>query len=467
MTASTNVPMKEFLLWNNCTNNCQFCWQRKLDKPEMDLTEEEKLQAITDVRYEISGLPYTDILIVGGEVYSSHSPEVNQALQDLFQVINGRIRAGMTRQLYANTNLLYSDRTVLVSLLEAFRGNEDKLRLTTSYDIYGRYATEESRQLFLSNLMFIATNYPDVKPVVNCILTKQMCQHIVSGAFRIGEFYNQYNLAFINFIPYIAIDKNDVMFPTWAEVTEALLYIDTVIPHYLRYYCDQLDFLQDRVLKEYHKDVGFVECTSEYLECGHNSNYTRATEDDSCFVCKMKSTIAFEMHSENIDQVITDHLANGGKIATVGDVCTHYVWTHFGCPDWFVFDGNSMEDVDVMALVRQHNVPKVISHNGDMFLSEELDNAICEVLPKDTPIGVYVIGEEDAALFSMMRHAPKGTLIISGDPHDKCMKYTLVQSDNGEEYSSDMKNVEMECEENVKHDSPDDPLNKVIDEVTP
>ena len=64
MSEGTDVPMKEFLLWANCPNHCQFCWQKKLAKDEMILTEQEKLEAIASVRYEISSLGYTDILTV-------------------------------------------------------------------------------------------------------------------------------------------------------------------------------------------------------------------------------------------------------------------------------------------------------------------------------------------------------------------------------------------------------------------
>lgn len=428
----TSVPMKEFLLWSNCGNNCQFCWQRKLDKPETLLTDAEKLEAISAVREEISSLPYTDILIVGGEVYSSHTNEVDMALLSLFSYIRERIDAGLTRLFYANTNLLYEDQSVLVGLLNAFEGAEDRLRLTTSYDIYGRYATEESRQLFLTNLRFIATNFPDVHPVVNCILTKQMCNHITSGDFDIRNFARQNNLAFINFIPYIPIEYGDAMTASWNEITEALIYVDTVEPHYLRYYKDQMDLVQDRVLKEYHKDTGLVECTASYMECGHNVNYSRATGDDTCYVCKMKSTIAPEERWEDIDQVLTEYFQSGGFVVTVGDVCSYNVWTQYGQPNIVIFDGRSKEDVDVLQLVRQSETPKFVAVNIDEFESEDLDLAIFKAFDSEVKCAVQVDGEEDPAIFPCLRVAPASSLIVYGDPHDKRIKYTIISKTNTE-----------------------------------
>ena len=425
--SETTVPMKEFLLWSNCDNNCQFCWQKKLAKPEMYLTEDEQLQSIAAVRSEICALPYTDILIVGGEVYAYHSPEVNEALQDLFQCIRDRIDEGLTRFMYANSNLLYENTENLVGLLDIFAGAEDKLRLTTSFDIYGRYATDARKQLFLTNLRYIADNYPQIYPVVNCILTKQMCNYITSGSFNIREFVTSNNLGFINFIPYIPIEQGDEMCPSWQEVTAALVFVESVEPHYLRYYKDQMDFIQDRVLKEYHKDTGLVICTSNYLPCKHNENYTRATDDGSCFVCKLKRTIAPEEHSDNVDDAIRDHIEQGGYTITVGDVASYNVWTRYGQPDVVIYDGRSKEDVDVLGLVRQSGTTRFIAINESDFESEEMDLAIFNALASEEKCAVQIEGEEDFAVFPCLRCAPKGAWIIYGDPHDQCMKYMIAE----------------------------------------
>lgn len=422
---NTDVPMKEFLLWANCPNNCQFCWQKKLANEEMILTESEKLLAIAAVKKEISVLPYSDILIVGGEVYSSHSDEVNVALADLFAYIRQRIDEGLTRLMYANSNLIYADRTVLRSLLTAFSGAEDKLRFTTSYDVYGRYANDDAKAMFFDNLAWIKETYPNVHPVVNTILTKQMCELISSGGYMMRDMYNRYGLAFINLIPYIAIEKGDIMFPTWKDITEALVRVEAQEPHYLRYYVQQLDFQQDRVLKEYHKSEGFVECTASYSDCGHNGNYARATEDGECFVCKLKRTIAVEMKTEGFDEVIRAHT---GPIVTIGDVSSYNVWTKYRQPDIVVFDCSS-EEADVLNLVRSSNTHRIIAVNDSQFLSEELEDAIHTAFNYGDKVAVQVIGEEDSALFPAIRSAEKGTMIIVGDVYEGTMRYMVTQTD--------------------------------------
>ena len=427
--ASTDVPMKEFLLWSNCPNNCQFCWQRKMDKAETNLTEAEKLQAIDAVKNEIATLDYTDILIVGGEVYCTHSQAVNDALIGLFELIKERIDNGLTRLMYANSNLLYDDLSVVMGLLDIFTGSEDKLRFTTSYDIYGRYSDEAHRQLFLNNLAYITQHYPKIHPVVNCILTSQMCDYITGGHFNIGSFAETYRLAFVNMIPYIPVEQGDIMTPTWSQVTGALTYIETIAPHYLHNYVYQLDFHQDRVLKEYHKSEGFVVCTSEYLACGHNSNYTRATDDGSCYVCKMKRTIAIES-TDASENELSDLIQEGRKIVTVGDYCSHYIWNHYRQPDLVVYDGvtSSENEIDVEMLVRQSQTKRVLVINDGPYLGDELRDAVKNALGTlDERSAIRVEGEEDSAVFECLNSAPIGTVVIYGDSNKRCMSYYIIK----------------------------------------
>ena len=64
---------QEFLLWGNCTNQCDFCWQCKkrdesifLNKEEMILCIEETLSRLDSVNKG------DDVLLVGGEILSPY-----------------------------------------------------------------------------------------------------------------------------------------------------------------------------------------------------------------------------------------------------------------------------------------------------------------------------------------------------------------------------------------------------------
>ncbi len=423
----TDVPMREFLLWSNCANNCKFCWQKKLAKPEMWLTEDEKLKSIAACKAEIAALPYTDILIVGGEVYSVHSEPVNKALIDLFNYVADRIREGLTRQLYANTNMIYKDTRILEALIKSFTGIESKLRLTTSYDIFGRFGLESDRALFLLNLSNITLKYPGVDVLVNTILTKQACDVILSRKFDVEEFTHKYRVATVNLIPYIPISSDDEMVPTSDEIFQTLTYVDAKSPHYLNYYARQMDFRQPRVLKEYHKSEGYVECTSKYLDCGHNENYLRPLNNGECYCCAISKLL-------NNQAVLTDELAKqfvneGRKFITIGDMTSSYIWTNFKQPDLVIFDDKTKEEdfEPVLSLVRKSNTKRITIVGKEVAFDREGAGKLDEIIQKmgSEPLAVQIIGEEDFALFTARRCAPKDAVVVFGDPQNKCMMYSI------------------------------------------
>lgn len=418
--------MREFLLWSNCPNNCQFCWQKKLAKPEMILTEQEKLQAVAKAREEIDQLGFTDILIVGGEVYCPHSAEVNAALASLFQHIADRIKEGQTRQLYANTNMIYEDTTVLDSLLDAFEGIEDKLFLTTSYDIFGRFTDSVARNLFLNTLRKTTRKYPKFKVVANTIMTQQACQSIISGSFNLANFASQYGIATICLIPYIPIEKGDIMMPSWSTIVQTLLTVERKMPGYLSYYMRQLDWTQPRLLKEYHKDANaYVECSSSYLECGHNENYKRAMGDDSCFVCRLKEMT--RMNQPLDDEKLRYFVNNGYRIVTVGDMCSSYIWTHFKQPDIVVFDGNFKPEqfADLTPMIRDSGTKRIVINNVGGLLSHANEDAVREVFRSfdGSPVAIQTTGEEDEVLFICTVCIPDNWVVISGDEKSDGMVY--------------------------------------------
>ncbi len=433
--AVIEVPMKEYLLWSNCPNHCQFCWQKKLNKPETNLTDEEKIQSIGAVMADIQTLGLTDILIVGGEVYCPQSPEVTAKLYDLFDLITTRIKNGETRLLYMNTNLLYSDHTMLEHIMYSFDNMEQRkhLRFTTSFDISGRFADETTKQTFISSLRWLVNPHWGVTTAVNMILTKPFCQAVMNKEFSISSFIQNdcgnYSPTFINTIPYIPLGPDDPLKPTEHEVFTTLRMIEEDQPHYLRYYIEQYDTYQDRVLKEYRRGQGLVECSSSYLECGHNSNYTKVFDDGSCYVCRIKDELS-DITSLKVltDEILQQKINEGKYIVTIGDVCTAYVWSRFKKPDYIVIDGESSNDSygDVIHMIKQQNLKRDFVINDSNVAEHDLEHAISNTFHKKENCILQVLGEEDGAFMVCMRKAKPGDILIAGDSHRKCMIYYEV-----------------------------------------
>ena len=74
----------EYLAWNDCNNNCRFCWQRL--KPKSNT--EQRLQALKLIKEDMLSLdlPFEDnhILFVGGELFFKQDDQTKEKLYDLF-----------------------------------------------------------------------------------------------------------------------------------------------------------------------------------------------------------------------------------------------------------------------------------------------------------------------------------------------------------------------------------------------
>jgi MoaA/NifB/PqqE/SkfB family radical SAM enzyme len=276
--------MQEFILWSNCTNKCDFCWQYKKQDKETILNHEEMKQSIKAVSDMIDKINNgDDVLLVGGEILANYDAEVSKELKKLFTKCIGMIRNNKVRYLYINTNLLYKDISNLVFLLESISGYEERLKFTTSFDIYGRFKNNESEKIFLNNLRFIAEHYPKVNIVVNSIITKQL----VETDFDFDKFKKEYGIKYINFIPYIPVKDDRSMDTDFKGIVKVLAKCEKQKPGFLKFYIDDFDLNQNKKLYEYNKYKGYVPCTAELAECHHNKNFKKVLGDE-CYICKLK-----------------------------------------------------------------------------------------------------------------------------------------------------------------------------------
>jgi hypothetical protein len=299
-------------------NNCRFCWQRLFNDKSTWLNESEKIDSVKLCSKKVDEeAKDCDILLVGGEIFSDQGEKVNAELERVYNQIAQKIKDGNVRFLYANTNLCYAKRDNMINLLEAFKGLEDRLKFTTSYDLDGRFNrlneneqidlkskgkcnVLEREKLFLDNLKFIADNYPDVNVVANTIITKAVADAVINEGYDTHWLVDAYpnTVVDVNLIPYIPIKGDyglDVKFSHSIKVLEAA---NKKHPGYFFRYISSLDANQEKLLYEYHKDVGFIERTADTLPCGHNENFKLVNRADDCFLCKVD-----EYYRDNQDRL--------------------------------------------------------------------------------------------------------------------------------------------------------------------
>ena len=272
----------EFLVWDNCNNNCQFCWQR--ENPRI-YNFDQRQQILMDVIKFINSSEFikgSHVLICGGEIFDKPSDFI--ILQDFFKDIINLMNNNIIDLLYVNTNLIYLNINALYDFLEKIKQNNlfHRLKFTSSYDIEGRFKSEHDRQIMLTNLKTINNQY-NLNTVVNTILTKPCCDAILNNEFNVKEFMEEYK-CWVNLVPYIVL--NDKLTADRVTIFKTLYHVDKQIP-YLEQYISNIGIKQDKLLYKF-ENGKFNFCSCDIAECGHSINFRKYSKEGTCFCCDLE-----------------------------------------------------------------------------------------------------------------------------------------------------------------------------------
>lgn len=274
-------PIYEFLLWNNCNNNCKFCFQRSVKDRSTYQQQQLALQKTIDFIKSSNFIQGSHILLVGGELFDDKN---RLFLNTFFQQIAEFVNTDIVDLVYLNTNLIY-DRNCLKLLLDCVSLiPTNKLKFTTSYDLYGRFYEDKENQ-FLENLEVLSKDYR-LNIVVNTILTDPCCTRILNGSFNPLEFAANFNVD-INLIPYIVKD-NSISAPK-QKILGTLAHVGATNEDYLIKYIRNLDLNQRKLLYLYNNSIeDFCFCSCGISECGHSENFKKCYPEKTCFICDLK-----------------------------------------------------------------------------------------------------------------------------------------------------------------------------------
>lgn len=278
------LPIHEYILWPNCTNNCKFCWQKK----EKQLKISEQLDSVCIINKDVKDTKNTHVMFVGGEIFDGKNEIVNQALYTLFKTVIDKMERKEIELLYINTNLLYDTSIILDRILERIDTYKliDRVHFTTSGDEYGRFDKIDRYCLFYENLSDIRKKYPTLPIYVNLILTKDFCEDVLSDGFNIKEYQDMHKIE-VNTIPYIKFGKI-IDPPSREQVFQTIMKLDEQLPGYGLKYCNNFLLNQNIILQKV-QDGKLIDISSDKNKCKHSENFTNCYSDsDACFVCDCK-----------------------------------------------------------------------------------------------------------------------------------------------------------------------------------
>jgi uncharacterized protein (UPF0218 family) len=138
--------------------------------------------------------------------------------------------------------------------------------------------------------------------------------------------------------------------------------------------------------------------------------YTRASNTD--LLKKPFGTLVVD--NEITKQKILSMLENVKKIITVGDATTERILSFGITPDIAVTDGverRSLRDRSI-----NYHAKEVSCSNPAGMISEEALLVLQEALEASSPIRIKVQGEEDLLALPLFAMAPKGSIVLYGQP---------------------------------------------------
>lgn len=278
------LKLVEFVLWNNCPNNCSFCYLKNSYQSTID----DMMSSISSVDDCIKSINKdSSVLLTGGEMFVNLTDEVYEKLLNLYKNIYSN---NYIKIIYFNTNLIYDINKYLVKALDLANelGALEKLHFTTSDDFVGRF-NDNSRKLFYKNIGLLREKYPNLNIIVNSILTKKFCEEILSGRYNILDYCNKYKVR-VNVLPYINFNNIDEYVPEKNDVIKSLLILRKQNPEWFDGFVDIYTRPRDMVVYEYdHINNKLKDSTASFSKCKHPVNSLHCFKDGTCFGCLLQS----------------------------------------------------------------------------------------------------------------------------------------------------------------------------------
>ena len=278
-------PIYEFLLWDNCGNNCSFCFQNSKRNALSLEQKKDSIQKCIEFLNSDRFVKNSHALLMGGEIFDNI--DIADDMIKLFDLVVEKMLNNDIDILYITTNLIYKRIFLLYYLLEKIEYNNlfDRFKMATSYDIAGRF-TPKTRDLMLHNLMTVRSEFPKCNITVNTMLSKQACEAILNNTFDVVAFEKQYDV-YVHLIPYIILD--DSLTATREQIFTALAVVDSQHKDYIKNYINNFDCNQDKRLYKYDsKTQQYVFCSCEHMKCGHSLNFTKYSNNRTCYICDLK-----------------------------------------------------------------------------------------------------------------------------------------------------------------------------------
>lgn len=187
----------QFELWKNCTNGCDFCFNKGLPCS----SKKDKIRILNEVIYRLARLNYEyydKVGFIGGELFGNQleDEDVFTEFTKLFTLCLYLLQTGKINQVNFTSNLLAEDNSKMYRILDMIKSANllSKFELCTSWDSKYRFKGERFG-IWHANMKYIKENYPELQTHIEILPTQDFCEKCLSGDFDYTIFKRQYQSA--------------------------------------------------------------------------------------------------------------------------------------------------------------------------------------------------------------------------------------------------------------------------------
>jgi len=300
---SSYLKILQFLLWENCSNGCEFC----LFKDGNFYNEEEKISsidnAISIIKKKETIDKYDGVGLIGGEVLERQTPDVESKWFELIDYIN----SSEYKTVWLATSLLYKDNSLLHETINRLK--DVHIYLCTSFDVEGRF-NEIKKENWHKNIASI--DYDNVTIHTSIILNdslidafnnhKRLLDNVPNFSFiapqlnatehwgkdlkdynsLLRELHNTYHPGFF-------IKNRSVLLKFVREFF--MHYGKNILKHSIEIKTHSYDtIIPSRFSEDYYKDK-WLSSSKFNLGCGHENYSKFYLDSDKCVFCDIEEVL--------------------------------------------------------------------------------------------------------------------------------------------------------------------------------
>ena len=299
----------QFELWHECNNLCKMCF---LGLENRTTPKETKIQSLKDAIKNANTFDGEIIAIIGGEFFQGQiaDPEVHDLFYEFVSLVINKLNNKEIEVSWVTATLTDKTPKDLVEFLnfvkENWNGN-GHLLICTSYDVIGRFHTEEKKLNWEENMSLIPQIDPRIELNTTMILTGALIDTYLDNKITFLDFTTKYKTGIMikhpNAGPYETLKEMEAALPGFVPEREKTIRFFKKLklkePFVYENCVFNVNLRADECIKrnndgysyaDKRDKIGSNEYTQGYYEtktmpCGHSELYRCYIDSDACMKC--------------------------------------------------------------------------------------------------------------------------------------------------------------------------------------